>query len=46
LPEKELAQADRGDGRRNDRSRLLVDACTAQPTAPIPRACAGLVDQA
>ena len=42
----ELRQADLGDARLNRRLRLLVDAFTAKPTAPIPEACAGMVDQA
>jgi Transposase DNA-binding/Transposase Tn5 dimerisation domain len=46
LPERELTQADLGDTRLNHRLRLLVDAFTAQPTAAIPQACAGMVDLA
>lgn len=46
LPEKELTGADLGDIRLNGRLRSLVDAFSAQPTAAIPQACAGWVDQA
>src|SRR5262245_31792351 len=46
LPERELRQADLGDARLDRRLRRLVDAFTAKPTAPIPEACAGMVDQA
>jgi hypothetical protein len=46
LPEKELTRVDLGDARLNHRLRLLVDAFTAQPAAPIPQACAAMVDTA
>src|SRR5579859_3974139 len=44
--QRERTWADLGDARLNDRLRLLVDAFSAQPTAAIPQACAGRVDQA
>src|SRR5947209_8890288 len=44
LPEQELTQVTLGDARLNHRLRLIVDAFAAQPTAPIPQACAGMVD--
>src|SRR5690348_11619555 len=46
LFEKELTRADLGDARLNHRLRLLADAFTAQPTAPIPQACAAMADTA
>jgi len=46
LAGQELTQAALGDARLNHRLRRLVDALTAQPTAALPQACAGMVDPA
>ncbi len=45
LTDHELRHADLGDRRLNARLRAIADALTDRPTAPLPEACAGAVDQ-